>query len=119
MKAAFVDKCSGCYDKATVEGMKMVWIELQGKWLPEAADQAMRIVRDILKDILRLETDPAHYRVEIAGAAVRRISVQVDLFPAGSARSRRKCHGEISDSRGVRGRLSRGIVALRLCACNT
>ena len=67
----------------------MVWIELQGKWLPEAADQAMRIVRDILKDILRLETDPAHYRVEIAGAAVRRMSVQVDLFPAGSARSRR------------------------------
>ena len=49
----------------------MVWIELQGKWLPEAADQAMRIVRDILNDILRLETDPAHYRVEIAGAAVR------------------------------------------------
>ena len=67
----------------------MVWIELQGKWLPEAADQAMRIVRDILNDILRLETDPAHYRVEIAGAAVRRISVLVDLFPGGSARSRR------------------------------
>ena len=36
----------------------MVWIELQGKWLPEAAEQAMRVVRDILKDILRLETDP-------------------------------------------------------------
>ena len=67
----------------------MVWIELQGNWLPEAADQAMRVVQDILKDILCLETDPAHYRVEIAGAAVRRISVQVDLFPAGSALRRR------------------------------
>lgn len=67
----------------------MVWIELQGEWLPEAAEQAMRVVRDTLKDILRLETDPAHYRVEIAGTAVRRVSVQIDLFPAGSARSRR------------------------------
>lgn len=94
----------------------MIRIKFQGSWATQAAEQAMLTVRDTLQNALRFETDPAHYYTETVDAAVRRIFVRIDLFPAGSARSRRTAAQQMQDRLAQTQGLPVACVSVAVCS---
>lgn len=67
----------------------MVQVVFAGAWPEESKARVLRNVQAVLRDGLRLETDPAQYRLEMQAAHARGVAVLVQLFPAGSGRARR------------------------------
>lgn len=94
----------------------MIRIKFQGSWPPQAAEQAMLTVRDTLREALHLDAEPAHYRVERVPGDMRQLFVRIDLFPAGSARSRRTAAQQMQDRLAQTQGLPAACVFVAICS---
>lgn len=67
----------------------MVEVIFAGAWPEENQTRVLRCVQSVLRECLRLETDPAQFQLGVRPANTRGVTVCVQLFPAGSGRMRR------------------------------